>query len=235
MTFDVIPAVDVSRGRLARPTPQGVRAVDAFGGDPVLAARSFLEAGARWIHVVDMDLVGTGEFVNLGVMAEIASLGVQVQASGGITTSAQVEAARSAEAGRVVLGSAVFAERAAAEDLIVRFGDGVAVGIEASGDRITPRGGSDDLPLRETIDWLAGVAVLRFVHTSVARVGADAGPDLEGIRALVERTPRPVIAAGGIRGLGDLREVAACGAEAAIVGRALYEGLDLRSVLSALA
>ncbi len=235
MTFDVIPAVDVSRGRLIRPTPQGVRAVDSFGGDPVLAARSFLEAGARWIHVVDMDLAGAGGFVNLGVVAEIASLGARVQASGGITTAHQVEAARSAGAARVVLGSAVLVERAAAEDLIERFGDGVAVGIETDGDRITPRGGGHDLPLTEALDWLSSLRVSRFVHTNVARVGADAGPDLAGARALVERTARPVIAAGGIRDLDDLRGVAACGAEGAIVGRALYEGLDLRSVLSALA
>ncbi len=235
MTFDVIPAVDLSRGRLARSTPEGVRGVEAFGGDPFLAARSFVEAGARWIHVVDMDLVRAGGFVNLGVMAWIASLGARVQASGGITTPAQVEEARSAGATRVVLGSGVLAERAATEELMGRFGDGVAVGIEADGDRITPRGPGDDLPLVGTIDWLSGVAVPRFVHTNVARVGADAGPDLEGIRALVERTGRPVIAAGGIRGPDDLREVAACGAEGAIVGRALYEGFDLEEALAAMA
>jgi phosphoribosylformimino-5-aminoimidazole carboxamide ribonucleotide (ProFAR) isomerase len=232
VTFDVIPAIDVTRGRLARPTARGVQVVDAFEGDPLRAARSFFEVGARWIHVVDLDLVEAGRFVNLEVVEQVATLGALVQASGGITTVAHAEAARSAGAARVVLSSAALADRPAVEDLIGRFGDRVVIGLETDGDRIAPRGRGDDLPLLPTLEWLAGINVPRYVHTNVARVGALDGPDLASVHALVERTRRPVIAAGGIRGIEDLREVTASGAEGAIVGRALYEGFDFRAALN---
>jgi len=199
--FLVIPAVDVSAGRLARLTAEGAAPVDAFGGDPVAAARSFLEAGATWIHVVDMDLALAG-------------------------------------ASRVVLGSAALVDRGGTAALVARHGEAVAVGLEADGATIRPRGTVGvELQLWETLEWLDGLPVARYVHTDVRRAGALEGPDLDGAWALATSTGRPVIAAGGVRGVDDLRALAALGegVEGAVVGRALYEGLDLRVALSAVA
>jgi len=236
VVFEVIPAVDLFGGRLARLSEGRVVSVGAFGGDPLAAARSFVEAGARWIHVVDMDLALGGEFRNLEVVAGIAALGVSVQVSGGIATASEVELALASGAGRVVLGSSALADRAAAETLIARHHDALAVGIEADGETIHPRGRPGvALPFADTLAWLAGLNVARYVHTSVGRVGGLGGPDLDAIGALVEATNRPVLASGGIRGPQDLRGVASIGAEGAILGRALYEGLDLRDALAAVA
>jgi phosphoribosylformimino-5-aminoimidazole carboxamide ribonucleotide (ProFAR) isomerase len=234
--LEVIPAVDVSDGRLVRLSGEGVVSVESFAGDPVAAARSFVEAGARWIHVVDTDLALAGRFRNLDVVEAIATLGAAVQASGGIAQAPDVELALASGARRVVLGSAALADRPAAEALIVRHGGALAVGIEADGDTIRPRGRPDvGLPLVETLTWLAGLDVVRYVHTNVTRGFGAGGPDLDGIRALARATGRPVIASGGIGGIEDLRRVAAAGAEGAVVGRALYEGLDLRDALAAVA
>lgn len=236
MRFLVIPAVDVSGGRLARLAAGGAVPVDAFGGDPVVAARSFVEAGATWIHVVDMDLARAGEFRNLDVLRAIAAGGARVQASGGVRSGAEIDAALSAGASRVVLGSAALADRAATEELVARHGDGLAVGLEADGATIRPRGVvGAGLPLWDTLEWLADLPIARYVHTDVGRAGGLEGPDLDGTRALATSTGRPVIAAGGIRGVEDLRALAALGegVEGAIVGRALYEGLDLRRALAA--
>lgn len=236
MGFEVIPAVDVLGGRLARQSDGGVVFVGAFDGDPIAAARSFVEAGARWIHVVDMDLALGGEFRNLPVVAEIAGLGVSVQASGGIAEGTEVERALAAGAARVVLGSSALSDRMAAEALFGRHGGALAVGIEADRDTIRPRARPEvTLSLADTLAWLARLDVDRYVHTSVGRVGGLEGPDLGAIRALVEVTGRPVVASGGIRGPRDLRRLASIGAQGAILGRALYEGLDLRDALAAMA
>ena len=234
MGFEVIPAVDVRGGRLARLSGRSVLFVEAFGGDPIAAARSFADAGARWIHVVDMDLALDGEFRNLEVVAGIADLGVSVQASGGIADLAEVERALAAGSRRVVLGSSALSDRPAAEALIARHRDALAVGIEADRDTIRTRARREvALSLPETMAWLAGLDVARYVHTSVGRVGGLEGPDLDAIRALIQVTMRPVVASGGIRGPEDLRRIASIGAQGAILGRALYEGLDLRNVLDA--
>ena len=238
MRFLVIPAVDVSAGRLARLTAEGAVPVNAFGGDPVAAARSFVEAGATWIHVVDMDLALAGEFRNLDVVRAIAGVGARVQASGGVRSEAEIDAAMSAGASRVVLGSAALVDRGGTAELVARHGEALAMGLEADGATIRPRGMVGvELPLWETLEWLAGLPVARYVHTNVGRAGGLEGPDLDGAWALATSTGRPVIAAGGIRGVEDLRALAALGegVEGAVVGRALYEGLDLRVALSAVA
>lgn len=236
MSLHVIPAIDIAAGRLARLSTGSIVQVDAYGGDPLAAARAFVEAGATWIHVVDLDMAVTGEPRNLALLTDIAALGVSVQASGGITTERQVEEALSAGASRAVVGSAAFAFRDATAKLIASRGETVAVGIEADGPTLRPRGrGARDAPLWDALEWLAGLDVARFVYTEVGRVDGMGGPDLDGIWALATHTGRPVIASGGVRGHEDLRAIAALGEsiEGAVIGRALYEGLDLAEAIAA--
>jgi len=236
VSFEVIPAVDVFGGRLARLSDGGVLFIEEFDGDPIAAARSFADAGARWIHVVDMDLALDGKFGNLEVVAGIAALGVSVQASGGIAGLAEVERALAAGSRRVVLGSSALSDRPAAEAVLARHRDALVVGIEADGDTIRTRARREvALSLPETMAWLAGLDVARYVHTSVGRVGGLEGPDLDAIRALIQMSRRPVVASGGVRGPEDIRRIASTGAQGAILGRALYEGLDLRDALDAVA
>ena len=238
MSLEVIPAIDVAGGRLARFTPDGAEAAEAFDGDPIRAARSFVEGGARWVHVVDMDLARTGQPGNMEVIRAVADLGVQVQASGGVSSGPQADALLSAGATRVVLGSVALGYREATAKLVSALGDSLVVGIEAEGPTIRPRGrGARDLPLWETLRWLAGLEVKRFLFTEVGRVGSLGGPDFDGIWALATHTGRPVIASGGIRDLDDLKAIAALRptVEAAVVGRAAVEGdLDLASAIATL-
>jgi phosphoribosyl isomerase A len=237
MGLEVIPGLDVSRGRLVRSTRQGPVPVDAFGGDPVVAASAFAEAGARHLHVVDVDLASSGRVENADAIAALGALGVPVQASGGVRNAEQADALLGAGASRVVLGSAGLADREGAEALVGRLGDALVVGIEGDGPIIRPRGTKDELPMWDTVVWLATVPVRRFLFTEVGRVGGLGGPDLDGMWAFAGHSPAPVLVAGGIRGVDDLRSIAALGGsiEGAIVGRALYEGTDLRDTISALA
>lgn len=233
MAFEIIPAIDVAGGKLCRMTPGGPVAVEAFGGHPLAAASAFVAAGAGRLHFVDIDLATRGEAANARVLASVVGLGVPVQASGGVADAGEVDALLGAGADRVVLGSAALADRGVTESLLARHGDRLAVGIEADGPTIRPRGRGIEIPLWETLVWLAELPVRRFVFTEVGRVGELRGPDLDGIWALATHTGRPVLASGGIRGLEDLRAIAGLGGtvEGAIVGRALHEGLDLGQAL----
>ncbi|MGH2597098.1 MAG: HisA/HisF-related TIM barrel protein [Actinomycetota bacterium] len=235
MTFDVLPAIDVAGGRLARYSPTGPEAVEAHGGEPIVAARACVDAGARWIHVVDLDLAFLGEARNLDVLRAIAELGVRVQAAGAIASDVEVEAALEAGAARVVLGSAALADMATAGGSIGRFGDRLAVGIEVDDERIRARGRrTTDLPLVSTLAAAVAAGATRFVFTAVSRVSTSTGPDL-GALAGVIACGRPVIAAGGIATLDDLIAVREAGAEGAIVGRAALEGgLDLVKAIASL-
>lgn len=237
MSFEVIPAIDVAGGRLVRMSGGGTVPVQSHGGDPVAAAAAFVEAGARRLHVVDIDLTMSGRQANLESLRRIAAIGVPVQASGGVTKEAEARALLSAGADRVVLGSGALVSRDATEGLVAAFGERLCLGIEATGPTIRPRGGGPELPLWETLVWLTEIDVRRYVFIDVGRAGELAGPDLDGIWALATHTEKPVIASGGIRSIEDLTAVARLGGgvEGAIVGRALYEGLDLAEALRALA
>ena len=235
MAFTVIPAIDLSEGALAR-LGHGMRiGVEAFDGDALDAAKAFIDAGAEWVHVVDMDLAFEGEHRNLGLVEQIAGLGIAVQASGGIAARDEVMAMLDAGARRVVLGSAGLVEELPVRMMITELSDALAIGLEAEGDRLIPRGRAQDVSLDAdaTVDWLIDAGAARFVRTSVSRVGELSGPDVEGTRTLAARGV-PVVAAGGIATAADVRALADAGAEGAILGRILYEeGLDLAALVEA--
>jgi len=231
MGFEVICAIDLSEGRLAR-FDQGTRVpMTAFGGDPVEAASAFVEAGARWLHVVDMDLAFDGESKHLDLIARLTTVGASVQASGGVGTRAQADALLAAGVARVVLGSAALADRAAVERMATDLGDRLLAGLEAEEGWLVPRGSTQGVRLQEeeTVGWLETVPLAGYMHTSVARVGEMEGPDLAGVAALRSRTSRPVYAGGGVATVADIRALAALGADAVVLGRSLYDGdLDVR-------
>ncbi len=231
--FEVIPAIDVSEGRLATFTPAGPHPVESFGGDPVAAAEAAVAAGARWLHVVDMDLAFRGEATNLEVVSAIASLPVAVQAAGGVRDANEARAFFEAGATRVVLGSAALANEARATALLSAEGPRLVIGIEADEGRIRSRGRDlVDLPLVETLGWLVAAGASSLLVTSVARVGGRGGPDVELVRRVV-RAGRPVFAAGGIASFEDLQALRAAGAAGAVVGASALDGsLDLPAAIA---
>ena len=237
MPLEVIPALDVAGGRLVHALGSGEVAAAAFGGDPSAAAEAFVEAGAARLHVVDVDLARSGEVGNADVLAAVCGLGVPVQASGGVRTGEQVDELLARGADRVVLGSAALHDRVGAEGLVRGFDDRLVVGIEADADTVRPRGTDLELPLRDLLVWLAGLEVRRYLFTELSRTGGLRGPDRVAIGAFAEYSTVPVVVAGGIRDIDDLRAIAALDGriEGAVIGRALYEGLDLRAAVAAVA
>ena len=233
MSFDVIPALDVSGGTLVRMMGSRPEPCDAFGGDPLAAAEAFVAWGAGRLHFVDVDLALSGRAGNLETLRRIAQLGVSVQASGGIHTQRAVREAVDAGAERVVVGSNALVDPILVEALIKEGSEELIFGLEIEGDRIHPRGsGKLDLAMDDAVSWLAGLGAARFLVTSVARVGSMGGPDMD-IVAKVVASGVPVIAAGGIASVEHLRALAAVGAQGAVVGRAGLEGsIDIAAVLA---
>lgn len=227
MPFSLLPAIDVTDGRLGRYRPEGPIPVEVFGGDPVAAATAFAGAGADWLHVVDMDLAFAGEARNAGVVRAIAEAlpEVRVQASGGIVTPHAVDAMLEAGASRVVLGSGVLDDPERTRALVERAAGRAVVGVEVAEGRIRARGRSPiDLDLMPTLGWLALTPGVRsLLVTSVSRVGKLEGPDVDLVRRVMRRG-FSVLAAGGIRSLEDLGSIRAAGAAGAVLGRAALEG-----------
>jgi phosphoribosylformimino-5-aminoimidazole carboxamide ribotide isomerase len=231
--FEVIPAIDVSEGVLAAFTRAGPRRVEAFGGDPIAAAEAAVTAGARWIHIVDMDLAYRGEARNLDVVAAIASLPVAVQAAGGVRDVEEVRTLFEAGATRVVLGSAALADEHRVTALLSEERARLVIGIEVDDGRIRSRGRDPvDLPLLQTLGWLVSAGAESLLVTAVDRVARRGGPDLELVRR-VARAGRPVLAAGGIASIAALLELRAAGAAGAVVGSAALDGsLDLSAAIA---
>jgi phosphoribosylformimino-5-aminoimidazole carboxamide ribotide isomerase len=233
MPFALLPALDLTGGRLGAWTPDGPTPIEAHGGDPAAAAASLIARGARWLHVVDMDLAFGGAPAHIDLIATLAEDDVSIQVSGGIRRWTDASAYLEAGAARIVVGSAALADETELRRTIERGGDRIVVGLEVQDRRIRSRGVDPvDLELMATLGWLATSGVPAFLATAVTRVGAGAGPDVDLIRRVV-RSGVPTLAAGGIATLEDLRAARRAGAVGAVVGRAALDGrLDLAEALA---
>ena len=241
MPLEVIPAIDVSRGRLARLEGRRVVRVEAFGEDPISAAAAFREGGARRVHFVDLDLALEGRAANLDVVRAVTRLGLAVQGSGGVRTADDIGGFLEAGADRVVLGSAALGERPTVESLLANVGAKLVVGLEVDGQIVRPRGRDADevtVPLGSVLPWLRDAGASRFLVTDVRRTGSLGGVDATSALEVARFTGRPVLLAGGVATIEDIEALAGLvpALEGAIVGRALYEGtIDLAAALAALA
>jgi len=223
----LLPAVDVSRGRAVQ-LVQGEASRETAYGDPIAAARRWREAGAEWLHLVDLD-AAFGRGSNAKLLARmISEAGIRAELSGGIRDDDALEAALSTGAQRVIIGTAAMENPDWVRGVIARHGDRVAVGLDARGDRLAARGWTTDGgDLMEALARLDADGCERYVVTDVAKDGMLRGPNLDLLKRVCAATTRPVIASGGVSSLADLQAIAgmaADGVEGAIIGTALYEG-----------
>ncbi|MEY4310903.1 MAG: hypothetical protein RLZ71_829 [Actinomycetota bacterium] len=226
--LELLPAVDVADGKAVRLT-QGEAGSETDYGDPVDAAMAWINAGAEWIHLVDLDAAfGRGE--NRAILREVvnAATSVKIELSGGIRDDASLEAALEAGATRVNLGTAALEDPEWTARVIDRFGDAIAVGLDVRGTTLAARGwtkeGGD---LWEVLARLEDAGCSRYVVTDVTKDGTLKGPNIELLKQVMERTEKPVVASGGISNLQDitdLRALVGLGLEGAILGKALYAG-----------
>jgi phosphoribosylformimino-5-aminoimidazole carboxamide ribotide isomerase len=228
--MQLFPAIDLRGGRCVRLYQGSYDAETVYSDDPVSQAQHFADAGASWLHVVDLDAARTGEQVNLPVITAIAdAVDVLVQSSGGIRSLDAASALADAGASRVVIGTAAVENPQLVEQVAAR--QPVAVGLDARGRDVATHGwekggGGDLLELAARFESSGAEAV---VATEISRDGTLSGPDIEGLTAVLAATGLAVIASGGVASLDDLTALSAIGdgrrrLSGVIVGRALYEG-----------
>ncbi|HTY72809.1 MAG TPA: bifunctional 1-(5-phosphoribosyl)-5-((5-phosphoribosylamino)methylideneamino)imidazole-4-carboxamide isomerase/phosphoribosylanthranilate isomerase PriA [Actinomycetes bacterium] len=239
MGFELLPAVDVADGLAVR-LLQGEAGTETAYGDPLDAALAWQAAGARWVHLVDLD-AAFGRGSNRTQLAEVVRrLDIDVELSGGIRDEDSLEAALATGCRRVNLGTAALEKPDWCAEVIARYGDRIAVGLDVRGTTLAARGWTQEGgDLWEVLDRLEADGCARYVVTDVTKDGTLRGPNLDLLRQVCARTDRPVVASGGVSSLDDLRALAALhavGVEGAIVGKALYVGaFTLPEALTAVA
>ncbi len=236
-SFAVYPAIDLRGGRCVRLEKGEASRETVYGGDPLAVARSFADAGAEWIHVVDLDAAfGTGSNRAL-VRSIVASTPLRVQTGGGLRTEDDLAEVLEAGVARAVIGTAALESPELVRRAVERWGAGrIAVGLDARGQRPAARGWTE-----ESGDDLFGLGARMvemgartLVHTDIERDGMLAGPNLALSAELAVASGAEVIVSGGVGGMDDVRAAARAGRGIAgiIVGKAIYEGrIDLASAI----
>ena len=225
--MDLYPAIDLRHGRCVRLHQGDFDQETVYGDDPVAVARSFAEAGAPWVHVVDLDASRRDGSNRDLVVAVAREAGIPVQTGGGVRDGSLLDAGVQ----RVVLGSVAVEEPQLVRELGERYPGRVAVGLDHRDGEVRTRGWEDGSG-RRLADLLAELSlpgVAAFVVTDISRDGVLAGPDTEGYRDLLAATDVPVVASGGVGTLDHLHELAAVEVDGrrlagVIVGKAIYEG-----------
>jgi phosphoribosylformimino-5-aminoimidazole carboxamide ribotide isomerase len=225
MTVELYPAIDIRGGRVVRLQQGDYDQETIYGADPVAVARSFAEAGAKWIHVVDLDAAKSGSPQNRPVVAAIAAAvagRAGVQTGGGVRTLDDARQLAGAGVSRVVMGSAAVLHPELVERVSALVA--VAVGLDHRAGEIALHGWTQGsgVALDDALGWYPTATA--FVITDISRDGMLDGPDVAGLAAAASLTTIPVIASGGVSSLGDIAALAAVpGIAGVITGKALYE------------
>ncbi|HEY5456488.1 MAG TPA: bifunctional 1-(5-phosphoribosyl)-5-((5-phosphoribosylamino)methylideneamino)imidazole-4-carboxamide isomerase/phosphoribosylanthranilate isomerase PriA [Acidothermaceae bacterium] len=226
-SLELLPAVDVAGGQAVR-LVQGEAGSETHYGEPLAAALAWQQAGAQWIHLVDLD-AAFGRGSNRELLASVVGrLDVAVEMSGGIRDDETLAAALATGCRRVNVGTAALENPSWVRSAIAEYGDRIAVGLDVRGTTLSARGWTQDGgELFEALSRLDADGCARYVVTDVRRDGTLTGPNLDLLRSVCAATDRPVVASGGVSSLADLRalaELVPLGVEGAIVGKALYAG-----------
>ena len=232
MTFEVIPAIDLRDGRVVRLKQGDYAQQTTYAADPRELAQRYADAGARWLHLVDLDGARSGNLENIAVIQSIAASGMQIQAGGGVRSADDLQRLFDAGVQRVVLGSVAIREPELVTGWLAAHGTErltIALDTRRIDDRWTlPSAGlteSETRTLDELAPWYAARGARHLLCTDIDRDGMLAGFNLKLYRHLAQSVPQLAVqASGGVRSLDDIRAARDAGAHGVILGRALLEG-----------
>ncbi len=233
----IFPAVDLLDGCAVRLERGDYRRKTVYSRDPLSVAAGFREAGASYLHVVDLNGAAEGTAVNGNLIERlIRDSGLRVEVGGGIRDEETVRRYLDAGAMRVILGTAAAESPAFLRKMTERYGGGIAVSADIRDGRVATRGwlASSGADVDAFLAGMAAAGVRTVICTDISRDGMLSGPGMELYRRLCGRHALGLVASGGISSAEDIRRLAGLGMEGAILGKALYEGiLDLRAALAA--
>ena len=231
--MDILPAIDLLEGKVVRLVRGDYTRQTIYSDDPPGTAAALVEAGAKWIHVVDLDAARSSQPSNTAAIRAIRkAVNVRVQLGGGMRNTAIIEATLAETADRVVVGSAALKDWPWFEQLLEK--DGLAgkivLGLDARSGSLAAEGWTEQLQITplELARRTSGWPLAAIVYTDITRDGMLTGPNIEATAELIAATDVPVIGSGGLSSLGDVLQCKAIGCAGVIIGRAYYEGkIDL--------
>ncbi|GCE49615.1 1-(5-phosphoribosyl)-5-[(5-phosphoribosylamino)methylideneamino] imidazole-4-carboxamide isomerase [Thermosporothrix hazakensis] len=231
----LFPAIDIKDGRCVRLFQGDYNRMTTYAEDPVEVAMRWQEAGARWLHVVDLDGAAQGHPVHVELIARIRqATSLKIEVGGGLRSPGHIEHLLSTGIERVILGTVAITDRELLKQALARWDERIAVGIDARNGYVAIAGWMEDSQVKAThlAQELALLGVRRFIYTDIARDGALVGPNLAALSEMQQASPAALIASGGVSSLEDLQALAALGVEGAIIGKALYTGaVDLATAV----
>ena len=235
--MQIFPAIDLSGGQVVRLYQGDYDKMTVYGRDPCAVAEAFAAAGARYLHVVDLDGAKDGTLANFDAVAAIARRsGLYIEVGGGIRTRERIQRYLDAGVDRCILGTVAVRDFAFTERMARQYGDRIAVGVDAR-DGLVAVSGWTEVSGERGVDFcrrLVAAGVSSVIYTDISRDGAEQGTNLELYRELAKIPGLRITASGGVSSLAELAELKSIGVHAAILGKALYTGrLDLKEVLAA--
>ena len=231
----IYPAIDLKDGKCVRLSQGAFDKVTVFNDEPKNVAKSFQEAGASFIHVVDLDGARSGKSQNHVAIASIVSaINIPIQTGGGIRTMEDIEQKLSMGVERIILGTAALKHPDLVKAAVKAYGNHIAVGIDASQGLVAVEGW-EEVSRTKAVDIcikMKDIGVQTIIYTDIAKDGMMSGPNVEATKEIVETTGLSVIASGGVSSIEDLERLSEIGVSGVIIGKALYLGaLDLKSVI----
>lgn len=233
--MQIFPAIDLRGGQVVRLYQGDYDQETVYAADPCAVARDFLAAGARYLHVVDLDGARDGTLANFETIAALVRQGgLYIEVGGGIRTEERIRRYLDLGVGRCILGTIAVKDFAFTERMAKKYGDRIAVGVDAR-DGFVAVSGWKELSAERGVDFcrrLRDAGVMTVIYTDISRDGAEQGTNLDLYRELAEIEGLDITASGGVSSIEELRELQAIGTKAAILGKALYTGrLDLKTVM----
>jgi phosphoribosylformimino-5-aminoimidazole carboxamide ribotide isomerase len=233
----IIPAIDLRSGKCVRLIQGDYNRQITYKEDPAGQAEDFIKAGAEWLHIVDLDGARLGKVVNIDAITAITAVGrLKIEVGGGIRNEQSIMTLLDKGIERVIIGTQAVSNFGWFSEMAEKYKGKIALGLDARGSRVAAEGWTRDYP-EPLIDFAKKTSKLplaAIIYTDIERDGMLSGPNLERTKAVVEAVELPVIAAGGVNSIEDVRKLASVGVAGAIIGRALYEGaLDLVAAIEA--
>lgn len=226
--MDVLPAVDLFHGKCVRLVQGRYDRVIEYERDPVEVVSGFLESGAVWVHVIDLEGARTGRIANLDALQRLAATGARVEFGGGVRDERAIESALGAGAERVIIGTRALSDWDWFRNVVhdARYMNRVSLGLDARLGKLAVHGWTEDTE-RTALDVAEAVSdwpLSTIVYTDIGRDGMLLGPNIEAIRRLADVSTVPVVASGGVTDIDDIQRLAQLNLAGTVIGRAIYEG-----------
>jgi phosphoribosylformimino-5-aminoimidazole carboxamide ribotide isomerase len=222
----IIPAIDLRGGKCVRLIQGDYHRQINYQENPVKQAEEFIQQGAEWLHIVDLDGAKVGRPVNTPTISAIASLGkLKIEVGGGLRTEQHIKTLLDLGIERVIIGTQAVSDFKWFSDVTKRFPDRISLGLDARGSHVVTGGWCDEQPkgLLELASEAASLPIVAIIYTDVTKDGMLTGPNFERTKTLIDTIAVPVIASGGVTTVEDIKKLVSIGVAGAIIGRALYE------------